>query len=113
MIPGMSPRKMQQAMKRMEIQQINLPATEVIIRLKDKEIVITNPQVAKVNMMGQQTYQIVGEEHERSLDTAATINEEDIATVAEQAGVDKEKAEEAIEKAGGDLAQAIVDLQEQ
>ena len=108
----MNPRKMQQMMKRMGIAQQEIDAKEVIIRCEDKEIVITNPQVSKVNMMGQQTYQVVGEEQERELDTTPEINEEDIKTVAEQAKVDEEKAKEAIQKAKGDIAQAIMDLQD-
>lgn len=111
MIPGMNPRKMQQAMKRMGIQQQEIDATEVIIKTADKEIVITDPQVSKVNMMGQQTYQVVGEAHERELDTTPEINEDDIKTIVDQAGVNEEKAKEALEKTKGDLAQAIMDLQ--
>ncbi len=110
MIPGMNPRKMQQAMKRMGIQQVEIEATEVIIKCPDKEIIITNPNVSKVNMMGQQTYQIVGEEHERGLSTEPEINKDDIKTVAEQAEVTEEEAKKAIEEAKGDLAQAILSL---
>lgn len=112
MFPGMNPRKMAQAMKKMGIAQQEVDATEVIIKCADKEIVITNPSVSKVNAMGQQTYQIVGEEHERDLDTTPDINEDDIKTVMEQANVDEEKAKEALEAAKGDLAKAIMDLQE-
>jgi len=112
MMPGMNPRKMQQMMKKMGIAQQEVDATEVIIKCPNKEIVITNPQVSKVNAMGQQTYQVVGEEQERELDTTPEINEEDIKTVAEQAKVDEEKAKEAIQKAKGDIAQAIMDLQD-
>ena len=111
MFPGMNPRKMQQMMKRMGIAQQEIDATEVIIKCPDKEIVISNPQVSKVNMMGQQTYQIVGEEREREISTAPEINEDDIKTVMEQTSVDKEKAKEALEKAKGDIAKAIMDLQ--
>lgn len=111
MFPGMNPRKMQQAMKKMGIQQQEIEATEVIIRTSEKEIVITNPQVSKVNMMGQKTYQIVGEEHEKDLDTTPDINEEDVSTVAQQTGVSEEDAKSALEEAKGDLAQAIMDIQ--
>ena len=110
MFPGMNPRKMKQAMKRMGIQQQEIDAKEVIIRLEDKEIVISNPNVSKVNMMGQDTYQVVGEESERSLDSAPEIKEDDIKTVMEQAGVSKEEAVKAIEESKGDLAEAILKL---
>ncbi len=111
MIPGMNPRQMRQAMKRMGIQQQEMDATEVIIKTPDKEIVILNPQVSKVNMMGQQTYQIIGEEHERALDTTPDISDEDVQTVMDQAEVDEETARKAIDEAKGDLAEAIMNLQ--
>jgi nascent polypeptide-associated complex subunit alpha len=101
---------MAKAMKRMGIQQTELDAKEVIIRLEDKELVFKNPQVAKVNMMGQETFQIIGKPEERSISTEPEISEEDIQTVAEQAGVDKEKALEAIKKHKGDIAAAILEL---
>ncbi|MBU1199461.1 MAG: nascent polypeptide-associated complex protein [Nanoarchaeota archaeon] len=110
MIPGMNPRQMKQAMKRMGIQQEDLDAKEVIIRLEDKEIVISNPNVSKVNMMGQDTYQIVGEESIRELDATPDINEDDIQTVVEQTGASEEDAKAAIEECKGDLAEAIMKL---
>jgi nascent polypeptide-associated complex subunit alpha len=110
MFPGMNPRDMRQAMKRLGIQQQEIAAKEVIIRLEDKEIVISNPNVTKVNMMGQNTYQIVGEETERSLGSIPDINEDDVQTVAEQAGVSEKEARVAIEECKGDLAEAILKL---
>jgi nascent polypeptide-associated complex subunit alpha len=113
MFPGMNPRQMQQAMKRMGIQQTEIDATEVIIKCPGKEIVITNPQVSKVNMMGQQTFQVVGQISERSAETEPEISEDDIKTVAEQASVSEEEARIALEKAKGDLAKAILLLKEE
>lgn len=109
----MNPRMMRQAMKRMGIQQQEIEATEVIIRTHDKEIVITNPQVSKVNMMGQKTYQVVGEEHERNLSSEPEINDDDVKTVMEQANVDEDTARKAIEDNDGDLAQAILSLKKE
>jgi NACalpha-BTF3-like transcription factor len=37
MIPGMNQRKMQQMMKKMGMQQVNIPAELVIIRTAEKE----------------------------------------------------------------------------
>ncbi|MFP4523803.1 MAG: nascent polypeptide-associated complex protein [Candidatus Woesearchaeota archaeon] len=111
MMPGMNSRQMKQAMKRMGMQQEDMPATQVIIRTEDKEYVFDQPQVAKINMMGQQTYQVIGEPQERALETTPEISDEDVETVKEQAGVSEEEARKAIEEADGDLAQAIMDLQ--
>ncbi len=113
MFPGMNPRKMQQMMKQMGIQQVEVPATEVIIKSEDKDLIITNPQVSKVNMMGQETYQVVGEVHEQERSTTPDISEEDIQTVVEQTGCSKEEAKETLEKNQGDLAETIMELKKE
>lgn len=113
MFPGMNPRDMKMAMKRLGIQQQEIDAKEVIIRLEDREIVISNPSVSKVNMMGQETYQISGQEEERSLTSEAKgvdISDEDVETVMEQTGADQDEAYKAIEEFDGDLAKAIMKL---
>ena len=112
MIPGMNPRKMQQMMKKMGIAQTEIDAKEVIIKCADKEIIIENPQVSKVNMMGQETFQVVGNIVERELSAEPEINEDDIKTVMEQAGCDEDTAKKAIDDNGGDLAAAIMSLKE-
>jgi nascent polypeptide-associated complex subunit alpha len=66
-----------------------------------------------MNMMGQQSYQIVGEPQERGLDDGeetSSIPDEDIDLVASQAGVSKEKAKDALEECGGEPAEAIIKL---
>lgn len=103
---------MAKAMKRMGVQQVELDAKEVIIRLEDKELVFVKPQVAKVNMMGQETFQVIGTPEERSISTEPDISEEDIQTVVDQTGVEKEAALEAIKKHKGDIAAAIIELKE-
>jgi len=105
---GMNPRMMKQAMQRMGIRSEEIEALEVVIRCSDREIVIHHPSVSKVNMMGQNTFQIVGEAKERSLEVE--ISDEDVATVIDQTGVSREEARAAIEKHHGDLAAAILML---
>ncbi|MAH01864.1 MAG: nascent polypeptide-associated complex protein [Candidatus Woesearchaeota archaeon] len=113
MIPGMNPKDVQRAMKKLGIKQEEIDASEVIIKTNDKEIIIQNPQVSKVNMMGQDTYQVVGEAEERAVSSEPEINEDDVKTVVQQAGVAEEKAREAIARNGGDLAKTIMELKEQ
>jgi len=113
MIPGMNSRQAQAMMRKMGIQQVEVDATEVIIKCPDKEIIIPNPQVSKVNMMGQETFQIVGEPQERAISSEPEINQDDIKTVMDQAGVTEEKAKEAIAENDNDLAKAIMKLKEQ
>lgn len=110
MIPGMNPRDVQKAMKRMGIKQEEIDATEVIIKTSDKEIIIQNPQVSRINMMGQETFQVAGQAQERPLSTEPEINEDDIKTVMQQTGATEEKAKEAIENNDNDLAKAIMAL---
>lgn len=98
-------------MKKMGISQTELPAKEVIIRMDEGEIVILNPTVSKVNLMGQETFQITGDIHERT--AAAAITDEDVKTVMEQAKTTAEKARQALEDNKGDIAAAILALKEQ
>ena len=104
----MNPKAVEQAMKKMGIKQEDIAASEVIIKSEGKDIVITNPKVVKVNMMGNDSFQITGNVEERS--AAVEISEDDVKTVSEQASVSEEKAKEALEAANGDLAAAIMQL---
>ena len=111
MFPGVSPREMQKAMKRLGIKQEEIDAELVIIKTHDKDLVIRNPQVSRVNMMGQETFQVVGSIEEVEKDAKAEINEEDIDTIIGQTNCTKEEAMEAIEESNGNLAEAILKLQ--
>jgi nascent polypeptide-associated complex subunit alpha len=109
MMPKINPREMQRAMQRMGIKQEEIDAEEVIIRCADKEIIIKNPDVQKIDMAGNKSFQISGDIHERAI---SKITEEDIKTVMDQAEVSKEKAIKALEDNDGDLAAAILSLKE-
>lgn len=99
-------------MKRMGIQQQDIDAVEVVIKTNDYQLVFKNPQVAKVNMMGQSTYQIIGEPVEQPLSTQPEISEDDINTVMEQVNCSEEEARKALEETKGDIAEAILKLKE-
>ena len=101
---------MKQVMKKMGMQQQDIEVNEVIFKMNDKDIVISNPTVSKINMMGQETYQVVGEIHEKQVDTTHDISEEDIQIVMSQTNCSKEEAIKAIKKSKGDLAEAIMSL---
>ncbi len=108
MIPGMNPRQMQGMMKKLGIQQKEIDAEEVVIKLRDsRELVIKNPQVSKINMMGQETFQIIGDYEERE----KGFDEKDVQMVMEQASCSKKDALEALKKSDGDIAKAIVHAQ--
>ena len=112
MIPGMNPRDLQKAMKRLGMSQQEIDAKEVIIKTSEKEIIIHNPQVSKVNMMGQETFQIIGRVEERALSSEPDISSDDIKTVMEQTGATEEESRQAIEDNNGDLAKAIMGLKQ-
>ncbi|MFW6220799.1 MAG: nascent polypeptide-associated complex protein [Nanoarchaeota archaeon] len=112
MIPGMNPRMMKQAMKRMNMSQEDIDAIEVIIKCHDKEIIVSPAQVAKVNMMGQEVFQVSGDFVEREIDMAPEINEEDIQTIIDQTNVSREIALEALEANNHDIAATIIYLNE-
>lgn len=105
MIPGMKQSDLKKAMKRMGMKQEEIDAHEVVIKTKDKNLVISNPSVVKINVMGQDSFQISGDISEES-----SISQEDVKTVMEKAGVSEEEAKNALEKSNGDLAQAILSL---
>ena len=113
MFPGMNPRKMQQMMKQLGIKQEEIPAIEVIIRLEDRELIIPKPSVSKVDMMGQEPFQITGEVIERELPQAEEISPEDVKTVMEQTGASENRAKEALNRHNGDLAKTIIELSKQ
>lgn len=114
MIPGMNPKQlkqMQRQMKKMGMDMKTLEgAQEVIIRFEDKELIITNPEVNVMNVMGQENYQITGKAVEVEIETEIVIPDEDVEMVANQAGVSLDAAREALEESKGDLAEAILNL---
>jgi len=111
MIPGLNSRKAQAMMRKMGIKQEEIDAEQVIIKTSDKDLVIDNPQVSKVNMMGQETFQIVGKVTEVEKEQEVNISEEDINTVMGQTSCSKEDALKALEETDGNLAEAILKLQ--
>ena len=103
----MNPRAMKQAMKKLGMQQQDIEASEVIIKTADRDIVFSHPQVSKIHMMGEDTWQITGEAQERSREL---FSEEDVKTVIDQTNVTEEQAREALKETNGDLAEAILKL---
>lgn len=114
MIPGMNPKQMKQMerqMKKMGMKMEDIEGVEeVVIKCEDKDIVISNPEVNVMTVMGSDTYQITGDAQEIEKEVEIEINQEDIELVANQAGVSAEDAENALIEAKGDLAEAILKL---
>ncbi len=119
MLPGMSPRDLKRMLKRMGIELKEIEgAEEVVIRLKDKEVVIEDPQVVAMETGRQIIFQVVGKKVRERARSEETVREkieasdEDIEFIIEQTGATREVAEKALVKAGGDLAEAILLIRE-
>ena len=114
MIPGMNKKQMKQMerqMKKMGMKMDNLDGVlEVIIRFEDKELIIDNPSVSLMNVMGQETYQVEGNSREVEIEYEIEIPDEDVEMVANTAGVSQDEARQALEECKGDLAEAIMKL---
>ena len=107
MLGGMNPKAMKAAMKKMGVKETPIEATEVIIKTPGKDLIVRNPSVAVIEMMGQESIQIQGEIEVYE----SGPSEEDVETVMAQADCSKEKAKEALLKHDGDLAEAILEIQ--
>jgi len=90
----------------MQVEQID-DVTRVVIESASKRIVIDNPEVAIVKVQGQTVYQVGGGTSREEGPTGAST-QEDAKIVASQAGVSTEEAAKALQRSGGDLAQAII-----
>jgi len=113
MFPGLNPKKMQAMMKQMGIAQQEIDANRVIIESDDGNIIINNPSVVKINMQGQENFQISGdiEEEAGSSEEEEQNNQEaDIHTIMEKVGCLEQEAKTALEKSGGDLTEALLAL---
>ena len=117
----MNPREQRRMMQRMGMNMDSVSdVQQVIIRTASKDIVIDEPEVAILQVQGQKMYQVIGgqvsEQAPSSRSAPAVVakpsfSEEDVQLVADQTGKSLEKAREALEECGGDLAKAILLLQ--
>ena len=105
MIPGMDPKKIQQALKQMGMKMDDVPASQVIIKTESGDITIEEPQVIKTSMKGQVIFQVSGKVKQQD------FSDEDIKLVMEQSGIkDKEKIKKVLEQTNGDIVEAIMKL---
>ena len=108
MFPGLNPKKMQAMMHQMGIAQEEINANKVIIQTDKENIIINNPSVIKIKIQGQENFQISGDVSEEEIEEDNT--EEDIKTIIEKTGCTKEQAKKALEEAGNDLTEALLNL---
>jgi len=112
MIPGMggmNPKKMQAMMKQLGINQEEVDSERVIIEKRDgRKIIIEEPNVMKVNMQGQESWQITGNAREEEDEG---VKEEDVKLVMEKTGKGEEEVRKVLEE-NSDIAEAIMSLSE-
>jgi len=102
--PGVDPKKLEQMLKQLGMEMEEIPASQVIIKRDEGDIIIDNPQVVKTSMRGQVIYQVSG-------DVRQEISPEDIKLVMDQTGIrDEEVVKKALQEAKGDVVEAIMKL---
>jgi len=120
MFGGMNPAKMQAMMKQMGIKQEEIDSSKVIIEKSDGgKVVIENPNVVKINMQGNESFQITGDVREgegesdgESGESEAEeegFSEDDIKMIMEKTGKPLEAVKESLDKTG-DIAETIMEL---
>ncbi|MFB6163508.1 MAG: nascent polypeptide-associated complex protein [Halococcoides sp.] len=115
---NLDPRKLQQMMEQMGVDMEDIDATEVVIRTGDERLVFDGPEVQKMVAQGQETYQVVGSPTVDDADATDSDGDatdegpdpDDVALVAQRAGVSDEKARDALAAEDGDLAAAVARL---
>lgn len=117
----MNPREQKRLMQRMGMNMDSVSdVQQVIIRTSSKDIVIDEPEVAILQVQGQKMYQVIGgqvseqaptQQSQTTVSSTPVFSEEDVQLVADQTGKSLEKAKEALQECGGDLAKAILLLQ--
>lgn len=113
MLPGLggfgniNPKQMHRMLKQLGIKSEELAVKRVRFELDDnRALVVEEPQVTVIDLKGQKTYTVMGE----AVEEKRGIPEEDIEMVMKQAKVDRKKAEAALKKNEGDIAEAILEL---
>jgi alpha-NAC-related protein len=105
MLNNMDDKKVQQLLKKLNLNVEGIEAEEVVIKTKTKNIIISKPQVMIADMMGKEVYQITGEVSESEI-----LNEKDIEMVMEKTGKDRDAVVKKLEELNNDLARAIIEL---
>ncbi len=93
-------------MKQLNAQEID--ADEVVIKTKNGNLVIRDPQVVRMSVSGVPTFQIIGEAREEE----AGVNPDDVKLVMQNTGCSEKQAIDALAKSKGDIAEAIMKLKD-
>lgn len=118
----LGPHELRKLLKRYGVEVEEVKGVEKVeFYTSDKKIVVYAPQVVTLKYGGQFIYQVVGREvkeepltieHEKPSAEAVTVSEDDIKFVMDYTGAPYEKAKQALMKAKGDIAKAIMIIAE-
>ena len=118
MIPGVggiNPKQMAAMMRQMGIKTTEIDAEKVVVFKADgSQLVVSPASVQLIEMQGTKQLQVAGsfsdgESSGKSNDESTA--DDDAKMVAQQASVSLEKAKEALAKSNGDIAEAIMLLE--
>ncbi len=84
---------------------------EVIIKTRDKEIIITDPEVTMMTGKDSSNFVIATDVYEERKLEVPVFEDNDIKMVCQMANVDDEAAKAALAETDGDIARAIMLLQ--
>lgn len=104
---GVNPGQVKALMKQMGIKTEDIEAERVIIEKADSRIVIENPQIQKIDMKGQVSWQIMGEEKEETKEVA--ISDDDVKLVMEKTGKSEKEVRKVLNETK-DIAETIMRL---
>jgi nascent polypeptide-associated complex subunit alpha len=107
MFGKINPKQLEGMMKKMGIAQQNINAKRVVIECGEENIIIDEPNVVKINMQGNESWQITGEARNEAKEG---FSEEDIKMVMEKTGRKKEEVINFLKENNGDIALAIIEL---
>ncbi len=102
-------RQMRRMMDKMGLDMHEVPnVQEVIIKTDKKEIILSKPQVTEMKAKDSSIFTVTADSYEEKELEVPIFSDEDIQLVCQQAGVDEEKAKNALVEAKGDLSRAIL-----
>jgi nascent polypeptide-associated complex subunit alpha len=97
---------MQQMMKQMGMDMDEIDADKVEIHVGDQKFVFSNPEVNKIDMQGQEMFQLQGDYTKEEQGPS----QEDIELVQEKTDCSEQEAREALKNAD-DVAEAVMEVQ--
>jgi len=107
----MNPRKMKQMMNKLGMEMEPLEGVErIVISTAKGDYIFDGAEVVAMTMQGVKTFQITGEPRFEA--KAPPISEEDVRLVMEQTKAPEEKVRRTLAETRGDIAEAILRLQD-